>query len=74
MEGASYFEMLATSVACFLSRGGCLMIGASMLRAFACSNLTHLGVLHLLFRQQFAATFIACLCARAALPGVRGCV
>ena len=30
---------------------------------FACSNLTHLGVLRLLFLQQFAATFLACLCA-----------
>ena len=30
---------------------------------FACLDLTHLGVLHLLFLQQFAATFIACLCA-----------
>ena len=30
---------------------------------FACSHLTHLGVLHLLFLRQFAATFIAYLCA-----------
>ena len=38
------------------------MIGVSMLCALL-SNLPHLGVLHLLTLQQFAATFIACLCA-----------
>ena len=35
---ASCFEMLATGVACFDSRGGSLTIGASMLRSVACSN------------------------------------
>ena len=62
-KGASYFEMLATSVAYFLALAAYLwMFGASKYASCPCLlKFTPFGVLHLLFLQQFAATFIACL-------------
>ena len=64
MIGASMLRaMLATSVACFYLAAGLFDDRGKYASCFACSNLTHLDVLCLLFLQQFAAIFIACLCA-----------